>query len=151
MAEGPTPVAFVRPLVQYAVQTLSKEHEGGYYHAVVFISRTDLTMTGADEHYDGRADMEDNLKSDRHSLELALIRKQRLPAHLIVVLPVQLAHNILLWALSWLSQHEPICESQASCRRSGKCGLSQGASSSRTRTCNASVCEVHNQGSRRVL
>ena len=107
VAEVPTPVAFVRPLAQYAVRTPSKEHEGGYYHAVVFTSRTDLTMTGVVEHYDGRAGMEADLKSDKHGLGLAMIRKQRLPAQMIVVLLVQLAHNILLWARSWLSQHVP--------------------------------------------
>jgi hypothetical protein len=36
-----------------------------------------------------------------------MIRKQRLPAQMLVVLLVQLAHNILLWARSWLSQHVP--------------------------------------------
>src|SRR6516164_1345025 len=44
VAEVPNPVSFVRPLMQYAVRTPSKEHQGGYYHAVVFTSRTDLSM-----------------------------------------------------------------------------------------------------------
>jgi hypothetical protein len=56
------------------LQRSSKEHEGGYYHAVVFTSRTDLTMTGVVEHYDGRAGMEADLKSDKHGLGLAMIR-----------------------------------------------------------------------------
>ncbi len=46
VAPVPKPVAFVRPLQQYAVRTPSKEHKGGYYHAVVFTSRTDLSMMG---------------------------------------------------------------------------------------------------------
>ena len=107
VAEIPTPVSFVRLLAQYAVRTPSKEHEGGYYHAVVFTSRTDLTMTGVVEHYDGRAGMEADLKSDKHGLGLAVIRKHLLPAQKLVVLLVQLAHNILMWARSWLSKHAP--------------------------------------------
>jgi hypothetical protein len=107
VAEVPEPVAFVRPLAQYAVRTPSKEHKEGYYHAVVFTSRTDLTMTGVVEHYDGRAGMEADLKSDKHGLGLAVIRKRLLPAQMLVVLLVELAHNILIWARSWLGEHAP--------------------------------------------
>jgi hypothetical protein len=80
VAEVPEPIAFVRPLAQYAVRTPSKEYKEGYYHAVVFTSRTDLSMTGVVEHYDGRAGMEADLKSDKHGLGLAVIRKRLLPA-----------------------------------------------------------------------
>ncbi len=107
VAEVPKPVSFVRPLAQYAVRTPSKAYKSGYYHAVVFTSRTDLDMTGVVEHYDGRAGMEADLKSDKHGLGLAMIRKRLLPAQKLVVLLVQLAHNILMWARSWLSQHIP--------------------------------------------
>ncbi len=96
-----------RPLAQYAVRTPSKEPKSGYYHAVVFTSRTDLTMTGVVEHYDGRAGMEADLKSDKHGLGLAVIRKRLLPAQKLVVLLVELVHNILIWARFWLSQHAP--------------------------------------------
>ncbi len=107
VAQVSQPVAFVRPLAQYAVRTPSKEQKGGYYHAVVFTSRTDLTMRGVVEHYDGRAGMEADLKSDKQGLGLAVIRKRLLPAQKLVVLLVQLAHNILMWARSWLSKHVP--------------------------------------------
>ncbi len=80
VAEVPTPVMFVRPLAQYAVRTPSKEHKGGSYHTVVFTSRTDLSMMGVVEQYDGRAGMEADLKSDKHGLGLAIIRKHLLPA-----------------------------------------------------------------------
>jgi hypothetical protein len=100
-------VAFVPPLRQYAVRTPSKEDTSGYYHAVVFTSRSDLTMTGVVEHYDGRAGMEADLKSDKRGLGLAVIRKRLLPAQKVVVLLVQLAHNILIWARSWLSEQAP--------------------------------------------
>jgi hypothetical protein len=107
VAPVPRPVTFVRPLQQYAVRTLSKEQKGGYYHAVVFTSRTDLSMMGVVEHYDGRAGMEADLKSDKHGLALAVIRKQRLPVQKIVVLLIQLAHNVLLWARQWLTKNAP--------------------------------------------
>jgi hypothetical protein len=107
VAEVPEPVAFVRSLAQYAVRTPSKDHKEGYYHAVVFTSRTDLTMTGVVEHYDGRAGMEADLKSDKHGLGLAVIRKRLLPAQKLVVLLVEVAHNILIWARSWLGEHAP--------------------------------------------
>ena len=107
VAEVPQPVAFVRRLAQYAVRTPSQERQGGYYHAVVFTSRTDLAMTGVVEHYDGRAGMEADLKSDKQGLGLAVIRKRLLPAQKLVVLLVELAHNILIWARSWLAEHAP--------------------------------------------
>lgn len=50
------------------------------------------------EHYDGRAGMEADLKSDKHGLRLAVIRKQRLPAQKMVVLLIQVAHTVLIWA-----------------------------------------------------
>ncbi|HEX9134515.1 MAG TPA: hypothetical protein VF844_19680 [Ktedonobacteraceae bacterium] len=107
VASVPKPVTFVRPLQQYAVRTPSKEQASGYYSAVVFTSRTDLSMTGVVEHYDGRAGMEADLKSDKHGLALAGIRKQRLPAQKMVVLLIQLAHNVLLWARQWLAKNAP--------------------------------------------
>jgi len=107
VAEVPEPVAFVRPLAQYAVRTPSKEQKSGYYHAVVFTSRTDLSMIGVVEHYDGRAGMEADLKSDKHGLGLAVIRKHLLPAQKLVVLLVELAHNLLIWARHWLAERAP--------------------------------------------
>jgi hypothetical protein len=107
IAPVPKPVTFVRPLQQYAVRTPSKEQASGYYHAVVFTSRTELSMTEVVEQYDGRAGMEADLKGDKHGLALAVIRKQRLPAQKIVVLLIQLAHNVLIWARQWLAKHAP--------------------------------------------
>ncbi len=101
------PVGFVRPLAQYAVRTPSKEQASGYSHAVVFTSRTDLSMTQVVDHYDGRAGMEADLKGDKHGLGLATIRKHRLPAQKIIILLMQLAHNVLLWARQWLSKAVP--------------------------------------------
>jgi hypothetical protein len=51
--------------------------------------------------------MEADLKSDKHGLGLAVIRKQRLPAQQMVVLLIQLAHNVLIWARQWLAKSAP--------------------------------------------
>ena len=107
VAAVPDPVEFVRPLSQYAVRTPSKEQNSGYYHAVVFTSRTELSMHQVVDHYDGRAGMEADLKGDKQGLGLATIRKHRLAAQTIVILLMQLAHNVLLWARRWLSQAAP--------------------------------------------
>ena len=107
VAPVPEPVEFVRPLAHYAVRTPSKEYTSGSSHAVVFTSRTNLTMTQIVEHYDGRAGIEADLKGDKHGLGLATIRKQRLPAQMIVVLLMQLAHHVLVWARHWLSEAAP--------------------------------------------
>ena len=107
VAEVPEPVEFVRPLQQYAVRTPSTEQASGYYHAIVFTSRTELSMQAVVDHYDGRAGMEADLKGDKQGLGLATIRKHRLTAQKIVILLMQLAHNVLLWARRWLSQAVP--------------------------------------------
>ena len=107
VAEVPDPVSFVRPLSQYAVRTPSKKHESGYYHAVLFTSRTDLSMIELVEHYDGRAGMEADLKSDKRGLGLATIRKRSLPAQKMVILLMQLAHNVLIWTRHWLTKEAP--------------------------------------------
>jgi Transposase DDE domain group 1 len=107
VAAVPEPVEFVRPLSQYAVRTPSKEQKSGYYHAIVFTSRTELSMQEVVDHYDGRAGIEADLKGDKHGLGLATIRKHRLAAQTIVILLLQLAHNVLLWARQWLGQAAP--------------------------------------------
>lgn len=101
------PLAFVRPLAQYAVRTPSAEKTGGYYYAVLFTSLLRRTMQAVVADYDSRAGMEADLKSDKHGLALAVIRKQRLVAQTVVVLLVELAHNVLVWARGWLAQNAP--------------------------------------------
>lgn len=44
---------------------------------------------------------------DKHGLGLVTIRKHRLPAQHLVILLIQLAHNVLLWARHWLSESAP--------------------------------------------
>lgn len=55
------------------------------------------------DHYDGQAGIEADLKGDKQGLGLATIRKHRLPAQMMVVLLMQLAHNALLWERQWLT------------------------------------------------
>jgi Transposase DDE domain len=107
VARIPEPVPFARPLAQYAVRTPSKEKAGGYYQAVLFTTRTELGMRAVVDHYDDRAGIEADLKSDKGGLGLAVIRKQRLAAQMLVVLLVQLAHNLLIWSRRWLTTQAP--------------------------------------------
>lgn len=119
-----TPLAFVRPLAQYAVRTLSKGSKDGYYYAVVFSTHLDLPMTEVVSRYDGRAGVEADLKGDKRGLALAVIRKRRLAAQKVVVLLTQLAHNVLLWSRQWLAAQRPGSGNVASsdwCKKSGPC------------------------------
>ena len=59
------------------------------------------------EEYDKRAGMEADLKGDKHGLALAVIRKRRFPAQKIVILLMQLAHNVLIWSRGWLTSQAP--------------------------------------------
>lgn len=107
VAAVPTPVAFARATHQYAVRTPAAKKPSGYYHAVLFTTRDDLTMEHTVDHYDARAGIEADLKSDKHGLGLARLRKRRLSAQRILVLLSALAHNVLLWARRWLAPAAP--------------------------------------------
>ena len=107
VAPVPKPIQLPHPLVQYAVRTPSTEKAGGYYYAVLFTSLLQRTMQTAVTDYDDRAGMEADLKSDKHGLALAVLRKRRLGAQTIVVLLVELAHNVLIWSRDWLAQAAP--------------------------------------------
>jgi hypothetical protein len=67
----------------------------------------DLSMREVVQEYDQRAAMEADLKEDKHGLALAVIRKRRFPAQKIVILLMQLAHNVLIWAREWLAPQAP--------------------------------------------
>jgi hypothetical protein len=106
-AAVPEPVELAKPTRQYAVRTPSKEAAGGYHHAVLVTSRTDLTMDESLAEYDGRAGMEADLKADKRGLALAVLRKRKLAAQEVLVLLIQLAHNLLIWARAWLTAAAP--------------------------------------------
>src|SRR3954447_14905308 len=107
VAVVPEPITLVRPCAQFAVRTPSKDKAGGYYHAVLFSSRMALDMQATVAHYDDRAGMEADLKSDKRGLGLGVLRKQKLAAQELVVLLGQWAHHVLLWARRWLPPPVP--------------------------------------------
>lgn len=107
VAAVPTPVELARPARQYAVRTPSAKKPEGYQYAVVVSSRLELDMLGVIDHYDGRAGMEAELKSDKRGLGLGTLRKGRLPAQQMVVLLTTLAHNVLVWSRRWLARAAP--------------------------------------------
>jgi hypothetical protein len=127
VAVVPEPVPFSRLLTQYAVRTPSKDHASGYYQAVLFTTRVELEMLAVVDHYDGRAGIEAELKSDKRGLGLAVIRKRRLAAQMLVVLLVQLAHNVLslCTAVAGRTGSAPGQVWDCTVGR-GKCGQSQG-------------------------
>lgn len=103
VAEVPAPVELARRTRQYAVRTPSTGKASGYHYAVLVTSRADRTMLQALDDYDRRAGMEADLKQDKHGLGLAAIRKRKLAAQELLVLLGQLAHNLLIWARTWLA------------------------------------------------
>jgi hypothetical protein len=108
VAAVPDPVRFSRPVQQYAVRTPSADKKKeGYQYAVLFTSRADLAMQGTVIHYDDRAGMEADLKSDKRGLGLASLRKHKLAAQKVVVLLMELAHNVLIWSRRWLAARAP--------------------------------------------
>lgn len=107
VAPVPKPVALAKPTQQYAVRTPSKEQADGYYSAVLVSTRSDLTMPVTVDHYDGRAGIEAEIKADKQGLALATIRKHKLAAQTMVVLLMELAHNVLIWSRRWLAPHAP--------------------------------------------
>jgi hypothetical protein len=107
VARVPAPVRLVKPTVQYAVRTPSKEQADGYQYAVLVTSRVDLPMQAAVDRYDGRAAMEADIKSDKHGLGLGVVRKRKLAAQELLGLLGQLAHNVLIWARGWLAAGAP--------------------------------------------
>ncbi len=107
VAEVPAPVPLARPTHQYAVRTPAAKKPGGFYYAVLFTTRADLAMEQAVDQYDARAGIEADLKSDKHGLGLARLRKRKLAAQRILILLSALAHNVLIWARRWLAPAAP--------------------------------------------
>ncbi len=108
VAVVPEPISFPHPVKQYAVRTPSADKKkDGYQYAVLFSSRADLDMPATVAHYDDRAGIEADLKSDKRGLGLASLRKHKLPAQKMVILLMELAHNVLIWSRRWLAQRAP--------------------------------------------
>src|SRR5919202_4774760 len=107
VAAVPEPVRLAKPTLQYAVRTPSKAQAAGYHYAVLVTSRVDLPMQAVVDRYDGRAAMEADLKSDKHGLGLGVVRQRKLAAHQMLGLLGQLAHNVVIWARTWLAAGAP--------------------------------------------
>lgn len=107
VAVVPEPVRLARPTCQYAVRTPSRDRPDGFYYAVLVTTRAELTAQGVVDHDDQRAGMEADRKADKHGLGLGVWRKRKLAAQELVVLLAAWAHNLLLWARSWLAPAAP--------------------------------------------
>lgn len=101
-----TPVVYERPVQQLVVRTPAPT-EGTYGYTVFFCSRMDLTPHAVLAQYDRRAGIEADLKSDKRGLGMVTIRKHQLPAQRLLIVLIDLAHNILTWAREWLGVHHP--------------------------------------------
>src|SRR3712207_775607 len=64
-------------------------------------------MSATVNHYDDRAAVEADLKGDKYGLGLGVLRKRKLAAQRVLLLLGQLAHNVLLWARTWLATQVP--------------------------------------------
>src|ERR687886_143631 len=107
VAAVPEPVRLAKPTVQYAVRTPSKVQAVGHHYAVLVTSRVELPMQAAVDRDDGRAAMEAEIKGDKHGLGLGVLRKRKLAAQELLGLLGQLAHNVLIWARTWLAEGAP--------------------------------------------
>lgn len=151
VAPVPHPLPFARPLAQYAVRTPLAEKAGGYVYAVLFTSLLQRTLQEVVADYDRRAGIEADLKSDKRGLALAVLRKRRLVAQTVVVLLVELAHNVLVWARGWLAQAAPrlrgygivrLVEASLGGARAGQAGRGAGSGSPLTSSASSGPGDV---------
>jgi hypothetical protein len=104
------PVDLAKPTQQYAVRTPAPEKPGGDHYAVSAVlvtRRVALPMPAAVTRYDARGGMAADLTADKHGVGLATLRKRQLAAPEVLVLLVQLAHTVLIWARIWLTTAAP--------------------------------------------
>jgi hypothetical protein len=118
------PTAYVRAIQRIAVRCRKRNGQWGY---AVLLAPTDLTPIWQVRHpatplpadpldqllaavyaYDARGGgLETSLKEDKQGLGLAQRQKRRFAAQQMVTLLSTLAHNVLIWARSWLVPTEP--------------------------------------------
>jgi hypothetical protein len=103
-----TPVRYGRCTIQWSVRVPAKQ---GYKYATLI---TTLDDDGAKlvHQYDRRAGFENHTENDMSGLGLGKRQKKRWPAQQMMMLIVQLAHNILVWHNSWLQQAELTAQEQ---------------------------------------
>ncbi len=95
-----SPIRYGRRTFQWSVRVPSKH---GYKYATLI---TTLEDTGANvvHQYDLRAGLENRAGADMRGLGFGKRKKKRWPAQQIMMLIVQLAHNLLVWQNAWLQQ-----------------------------------------------
>jgi hypothetical protein len=96
------PHRFCRATRQWVIRT--PQAHGGYHYAVLLTTLPDLEPTALADAYDGRAMIEATFCQDKQALGLVKRRQHKWEAQQMVVLLAPLAHHILLWSKSWLSQ-----------------------------------------------
>jgi len=79
-------------------------------------SRSDLSKREVVEEYDKRAGMEADLKGDKHSLALAVIRKRRFPARDVRHSVDAVGPNCADLGAGWLTPHAPHLHAYGSVR-----------------------------------
>ena len=96
------PIRDGRRTVQWSVRVPTKR---GHKYATLI---TTLDGDGVDlvHQYDLRAGFENRTENDMSGLGLGKRQKKRWPAQQMMMLIVQLAHNLLVWQTSWLQQAE---------------------------------------------
>lgn len=114
----PEPAELGLPVAQYAGCTVAKERPDEYDDAVLFSSRTARGTIDVVDHDDGHAGMEADLKSDKRGWGLADYRQPQFAAPEIVVLLIELAHNVLIRARDWVSEEAPQLAKAGIVRRS---------------------------------
>jgi hypothetical protein len=97
-----SPIRYGRRTAQWSVRVPSKQ--GDKYATLL----TTLDDEGVDlvRQYDLRAGFENRTENDMSGLGLGKRQKKRWPAQQMLILIVQLAHNLLVWQNSWLQQAE---------------------------------------------
>ncbi len=94
------PIRYGRRTFQWSVRVPSKH---GYKYATLITTLDDPGVDLAHQ-YDLRAGLENRAETDMRGLGLGKRKKKRWPAQQLMMLIVQLAHNLLVWQNSWLQQ-----------------------------------------------
>lgn len=96
------PIRYGRRTYQWSVRVPKKK--GGYKYATL-IATDDLHGIELVKKYDNRAGMENRTMTDMKGLGLGKRKKKHWPAQQIMILIVQLAHNLLIWNNAWFESN----------------------------------------------
>lgn len=96
------PLRFCRTTRPWVIRT--PKEKGGYQHAVLVTTLTELPPAELADAYDGRAMIEATCCQDKQGLGLVKRRQHKWEAQQIVLLLARLAHHLLVWSRRWLSR-----------------------------------------------